>query len=74
MRKTIISWILLFACNLIWSLQFTSIKLVQEQVGHYFTVWGPMLMATIFLVIILLHLICYKYLFEILIKLIYNMK
>jgi drug/metabolite transporter (DMT)-like permease len=32
-----------------WALQFTCIKLTQEQVGPYFTVWGPMLMATLFL-------------------------
>ena len=49
MRKTIISWGLLFACNLMWSLQFTCIKLTQDQVGPYFTVWAPMLLATIFL-------------------------
>jgi len=33
-----------------WALQFTCIKLTQEQVGPYFTVWGPMLLSTIFLV------------------------
>src|SRR5512140_1973095 len=49
MKKTIISWTLLFACNLMWSLQFTCIKLTQEQVGPYFTVWAPMLLATLFL-------------------------
>ena len=49
MRKTIISWSLLFACNLMWSLQFTCIKLTQDQVGPYFTVWAPMLLATILL-------------------------
>ncbi len=49
MRKTIVSWLLLFACNLMWSLQFTCIKLTQDQVGPYFTVWAPMLLATIFL-------------------------
>lgn len=49
MKKAIISWSLLFACNLMWSLQFTSIKLTQDQVGPYFTVWAPMLLATIFL-------------------------
>lgn len=32
-----------------WSLQFTCIKLTQDQVGPYFTVWGPMLLATLFL-------------------------
>jgi drug/metabolite transporter (DMT)-like permease len=40
---------LLFVCNLIWSLQFTCIKLTQDQVGPYFTVWGPMSIATILL-------------------------
>ena len=49
MRKIIISWVLLFACNLMWSLQFTCIKLTQDQVGPYFTVWAPMLLAVIFL-------------------------
>ena len=49
MKKTILSWALLFACNLMWSLQFTCIKLTQDQVGPYFTVWGPMLLSTIFL-------------------------
>jgi drug/metabolite transporter (DMT)-like permease len=49
MKKTVISWLLLFACNLMWSLQFTCIKLTQDQVGPYFTVWAPMLLATIFL-------------------------
>ena len=49
MKNTIVSWILLIACNLMWSLQFTCIKLTQDQVGPYFTVWGPMLLATIFL-------------------------
>ena len=49
MRKIILSWTLLFACNLMWSLQFTCIKLTQAQVGPYFTVWAPMLLATIFL-------------------------
>lgn len=49
MRKAIVSWLLLFACNLMWSLQFTCIKLTQDQVGPYFTVWGPMLLSTIFL-------------------------
>lgn len=49
MKKTIISWTLLFVCNLMWSLQFTCIKLTQDQVGPYFTVWAPMLLATLFL-------------------------
>jgi drug/metabolite transporter (DMT)-like permease len=41
------SWLLLFACNFMWALQFTCIKLVQDQVGSLFTVWGPMTLATI---------------------------
>ncbi|MEO8765550.1 MAG: DMT family transporter [Ginsengibacter sp.] len=49
MRKTVISWTLLIACNLMWSLQFTCIKLTQDQAGPYFTVWGPMFLSTIFL-------------------------
>jgi drug/metabolite transporter (DMT)-like permease len=49
MKKTIISWILLLACNTMWALQFTCIKLTQNQVGPYFTVWGPMLLSTFFL-------------------------
>jgi drug/metabolite transporter (DMT)-like permease len=32
-----------------WALQFTCIKLTQGQAGPYFTVWGPMLLSTIFL-------------------------
>ena len=49
MKKTILSWSLLFACNLMWSLQFTSIKLTQAQMGPFFTVWGPMGLAMLFL-------------------------
>ena len=49
MKKIIISWVLLFACNLMWSLQFTCIKLTQAQVGPYFTVWAPMLFAVLLL-------------------------
>jgi drug/metabolite transporter (DMT)-like permease len=49
MKSVIISWTLLLLCNIMWALQFTCIKLTQEQVGPYFTVWGPMLMATLFL-------------------------
>ena len=48
-RNRILSWTLLFACNLMWSLQFTCIKLTQDQVGPYFTVWAPMLLAAILL-------------------------
>src|ERR1700712_2250340 len=50
MRKAIIAWSMLLFCNLIWSFHFTSIKLTQAQVGPYFTVWAPMVLATIFLV------------------------
>lgn len=32
-----------------FSLQFTCIKLVEEQVGPLFTVWGPMMLATLML-------------------------
>lgn len=49
MRKAIVAWAMLLFCNLIWSFHFTSIKLTQDQVGPYFTVWAPMLLATIFL-------------------------
>lgn len=43
------SWIYLFSCNLMWALQFTCVKLVQDQVGPLFTVWGPMTLATLML-------------------------
>lgn len=49
MKKAIVSWTLLVACNLMWALQFTSIKLTQDQAGPYFTVWGPMLLSNIFM-------------------------
>ena len=49
MKNKIVSWSLLFACNLMWSLQFTCIKLTQDQVGPYFTVWAPMLLAAFLL-------------------------
>ena len=49
MNKSYISWGALFACNLMWSLQFTCIKLVQDQVGAFSTVFIPMLLATIFM-------------------------
>lgn len=48
--KTYISWGALFACNLMWSLQFTCIKLVQGQVGAFSTVFIPMLLATLFMI------------------------
>ena len=43
------SWFFLFSCNLMWALQFTCVKLVQDQVGSLFTVWGPMTLSTILL-------------------------
>jgi drug/metabolite transporter (DMT)-like permease len=43
------SWLFLFSCNLMWALQFTCIKLVQDQVGPMFTVWGPMTLAMLLL-------------------------
>ena len=49
------SWLLLFACNLMWALQFTCVKLVQDQVGTLSTVWGPMLLATLMLVPLILR-------------------
>jgi len=48
--KSYISWAALFACNLMWSLQFTCIKLVQDQIGSFSTVFIPMLLATIFMI------------------------
>jgi len=50
MRKSYLSWGALFACNLMWSLQFTCIKLVQGQVGAFSTVFIPMLLATLFMI------------------------
>lgn len=49
MNQKTLSWIILFICNLMWAFHFTCIKLTQDQVGPYFTVWAPMLLATIFL-------------------------
>ncbi|MGA0559665.1 DMT family transporter [Larkinella sp. VNQ87] len=49
MKSKRLSWAILFFCNLIWAFHFTSIKLTQDQVGPYFTVWAPMLLATVFL-------------------------
>jgi drug/metabolite transporter (DMT)-like permease len=48
--KNYYSWFALFACNLMWSLQFTCIKLVQDQVGAFSTVFIPMSLATLFMV------------------------
>jgi drug/metabolite transporter (DMT)-like permease len=49
MNNTYFSWGALFACNLMWSLQFTCIKLVQDKVGAFSTVFIPMLLATLFM-------------------------
>ncbi len=38
-----------------WALQFTCIKLVQDQVGPMFTVWGPMTLAMLMLAPIVLR-------------------
>jgi drug/metabolite transporter (DMT)-like permease len=43
------SWLYLLACNFMWALQFTCVKLVQDQVGPVFTVWAPMGLATLML-------------------------
>ncbi len=50
MKKSLISWSALFACNLMWALQFTCIKLVQDQIGPFSTVFIPMMLATLFMV------------------------
>ncbi len=50
MLKSYVSWAALFACNLMWSLQFTCIKLTQAQVGPFNTVFIPMLLATLFMI------------------------
>lgn len=50
MKKSLRSWLALFACNLMWALQFTCIKLVQDQIGPFSTVFIPMLLATLFMV------------------------
>jgi drug/metabolite transporter (DMT)-like permease len=49
MKKSWISWAALFACNFMWSLQFTCVKLVQDQVGAFSTVFLPMTIATLFM-------------------------
>lgn len=55
MRNSIMAWSMLLFCNLIWSFHFTSIKLTQDQAGPYFTVWAPMLLATLFLAPFVFH-------------------
>lgn len=49
MRKSFISWSALLACNLMWALQFTCIKLTQDQIGPFSTVFIPMVLATLFM-------------------------
>jgi drug/metabolite transporter (DMT)-like permease len=49
------SWIYLLLANLMWALQFSCVKLVQDQVGPFATVWGPMTLATIMLYPLLRH-------------------
>lgn len=49
MHKSVLSWGALLACNLMWALQFTCIKLVQDQVGAFSTVFIPMLLAIVFM-------------------------
>src|SRR3984893_12792136 len=43
------AWLRFFSCTFMWALQFTCIKLVQDQFGSLFTVWGPMTLATVML-------------------------
>lgn len=47
--RPVVSWTLLLLANFMWALQFTCIKLVQDDVGPLFTVWGPMTLATLML-------------------------
>ncbi|MGL6267906.1 MAG: DMT family transporter, partial [Chitinophagaceae bacterium] len=49
MKQSVFSWFLLFACNAMWSLQFTCIKLTQAQVGPFSTVFIPMVLAALFM-------------------------
>src|SRR5512132_4008303 len=53
--SSIRSWLFLFSCNLMWALQFTCIKLVQDQVGPMMTVWAPMTLALILLYPLVRH-------------------
>ena len=50
MKSKYISWTALLSCNLMWSLQFTCIKLIQDQVGSFATVFIPMVLASLFMV------------------------
>ena len=49
MKKIAASWSALITCNLMWSLQFTCIKLIQDQIGAFSTVFIPMFIATLFM-------------------------
>lgn len=49
MKRSLVSWVALFACNLMWSLQFSCIKLVQSQMGAFSTVFIPMSLASVFM-------------------------
>lgn len=44
-----LAWVFLLLCNFMWALQFTCVKLVQDQAGALFTVWAPMTLATLLL-------------------------
>lgn len=46
MKRSLLSWCALLACNFMWSLQFICIKLTQNQVGAFSTVFIPMAIAT----------------------------
>ena len=48
-NASLASWASLFACNLMWALQFTCIKLVQDQVGPLATVWIPTTLSALML-------------------------
>ncbi len=50
MNKSLVAWLLLLSCNFMWAMQFTCIKLVQDQVGPIFTVAGPMFLAMLLLI------------------------
>jgi drug/metabolite transporter (DMT)-like permease len=43
-------WMLLLACNLIWSSQFVLVKIVQEQMGPVTATFLPMTLATLLLI------------------------
>jgi drug/metabolite transporter (DMT)-like permease len=51
-RRTVIDWLLLLTCNLIWASQFVMVKLVQEQMGPLFAVTFPIALSTLLLVVL----------------------